>query len=343
MSKNFLSARAKRIIITVLCIIVALVIAAVLISVIYAKHLLNLMERNPDTSTISSEAYQAYIATQADENDPDFTGPTIEPEDVKLDLNTEEVVDEKHIINLMLIGQDRRPHEGRTRSDVMILCSINTKTKELNMVSFLRDLYVAIPGYDKNRMNAAYAFGGMPLLSKTMETNFGIHIDGSLEVDFNRFKNVIDLMGGVDMYLTSSEAYHIVKYYKLPVQEGMNHLDGAAALAYARNRSSGDGDFSRTERQRKLLSALLDKCKTMSLSQLKTLTETLLPSIATDMTDGQILDYTTKLLPLISQLKLNPMRVPADGTYQYASVSGMSVLIPDLEANRKLIKDILDK
>ena len=341
MVKNIISPRAKRIVLTVLCVVLALVVIAVLISTAYTKHLLGLINRNPDNSTISPEAYQSYINSQTDENDPDFTGPTIAPEDVNLNINTEEVVDEQHIVNLMLIGQDRRPGQGRQRSDVMILCSINTETKELSLVSFMRDLYVAIPGFDNNRMNAAYAFGGMKLLSKCMETNFGVYIDGSLEVDFEGFKDVIDMIGGVDLYLTNSEANHIVNVYKLPVQAGMSHLNGEAALAYVRNRSVGNGDFSRTERQRKLLTALVEKCKAMSVSELKALTEAILPLITTDMTDRQILDYTGKLLPMLGQMKVNSRQIPAEGTYQYASINNMSVLLPDLEANRKLLKEYI--
>lgn len=341
MSKGILSPGAKRVILTVLCVILAIVLVLVMIGVAYAKYLLSLIQRNPDDSTISSEEYQAFINSQTDENDPDFTGPTIDPGDVNLEVNTEEVVDDAHIINLMLVGQDRYSGNIRQRSDVMILCSINTETKDIKLISFMRDLYVAIPGYDDNRMNATYAFGGIKLLSKCMETNFGIHIDGTLVVDFQRFENVIDMMGGVDLYLANSEANHMVNTYKVSVQEGMNHLDGKSALAYVRNRTTGNGDFSRTERQRKLLGALLEKCKTMSLSQLKNLTETILPLITTDMTDRQIVDYTADILPIVGQLKLTTQRIPADNTYQYASIRGMSVLVPDLEANRKLLKEFL--
>ena len=342
MPKKGMSVRTKRIILSVVGVLLTAIVVVVLIGAVYTKHLLGLINRDTDDSTISAEEYQEYIQNQTDENDPDFTGPTIDPGDVNLDINTEEVKDNENVINLMFIGQDRYSGNIRQRSDVMILCSINTETKEVNLVSFMRDLYVAIPGYDDNRMNATYAFGGIKLLNQCMETNFGIHIDGSLVVDFQDFENVIDMMGGVDMNLTESEANHMVKNYKLSVHAGMNHLDGKAALAYVRNRTTGNGDFSRTERQRKLLGALLEKCKTMSLSQLKNLTETILPLVTTDMTDRQILSYTTDILPMIGQLKMNTHRVPADGTYQYASIRGMSVLVPDLEANRKILDEILD-
>ncbi|MFQ9799037.1 MAG: LCP family protein [Clostridia bacterium] len=100
------------------------------------------------------------------------------------------------MVNILLIGQDRREGEGRQRSDSMILATINKKSQSIYLTSFMRDMYVPIPGYSDNRINAAYAFGGMDLLDDTIETNFGIHIDGNVEVDFSGFKTLIDMMGG---------------------------------------------------------------------------------------------------------------------------------------------------
>ena len=111
------------------------------------------------------------------------------------------------LLNILLVGQDRREREGRQRSDSMILCSINPDTKQISMISFLRDLYVQIPGgYSDNRLNAAYVFGGFPLLMDTLHTNFGVSIDGCFEVDFSGFQSVIDILGGVDIEMTSKEA-----------------------------------------------------------------------------------------------------------------------------------------
>ena len=114
-----------------------------------------------------------------------------------------------NLINIMLIGQDRRPGEARTRSDSMILCTFNKKTGQMTMTSFLRDLYVQIPGYQDNRLNVAYAAGGMPLLNETLKHNFGIHVDGNIEVDFTQFAQLVDLMGGVSMELRQDEANSI--------------------------------------------------------------------------------------------------------------------------------------
>ena len=181
------------------------------------------------------------------EADTSYVGTTVKPESIA--IKTVAPIEADHLINILLVGQDRQAGQGRQRSDTMILCSYNPNTNEVSLISFLRDLYVSIPGgYSNNRLNAAYAFGGFPLLYKTLEQNFGVKIDGGVEVDFGGFTELIDLIGGVDIYLTAKEAPYVATSCK----EGMNHLNGRKALNYARIRKI-DSDFGRTNRQRTLI------------------------------------------------------------------------------------------
>lgn len=204
-------------------------------------------------------------------------------------------------------------------------------------------MYVQIPGYHANKMNAAYALGGMTLLEKCMKTNFGVYVDGFFEVDFKGFVDLIDLVGGVDIYLSNSEANYL-KNNGYDVHAGLCHMNGKTALAHARNRSIGNSDFSRTERQRKVIGALLEKCRDMSLSQMKKLVEKALPMLTTDLTNRQILNYLLQIAPLMSELKVTNQRIPADGTFSDKFVADIgSVLMPDLGANRKLLEDCLAK
>ena len=160
--------------------------------------------------------------------------------------------------HILLIGQDQRPGEPGKRSDSLILCSILPREKKMILTSFLRDLYVKIPGYGYERINAAYAIGGADLLDKTLAENFGIHVDGNIEVDFEHFPRIIDELGGVRLELRADEAREISRLSD-PVEEGMQRLNGAQALVYARiRRLDADSDFSRTLRQRKLLTALTE-------------------------------------------------------------------------------------
>lgn len=246
------------------------------------------------------------------------------------------------VVNIMLIGQDRRENEGRTRSDTMILCTFNKKTKTLTMTSFLRDLYVAIPGYGSNRLNSAYAFGGMDLLDKTISQNFQVHVDGNVEVDFSQFAQIVDALGGVEMELRQDEAEFINYETGSEYSAGTWVLSGDQALAYSRIRKlDADGDFSRTNRQRKVLSAILDSYRSASLPQMLSMTTQILPMITTDMSNMQILGHAMELFPMLSGLEIVSSRIPAAGTFSNQNIDGMAVLVPDLEANRQVLQQCM--
>ena len=109
----------------------------------------------------------------------------------------------------MLIGQDRRKGEDRQRSDSIIICSVNKDKGEIILTSVMRDLYVPIPGYKDNRINAAYQFGGMELLDEVIEENLGVHIDGNVEVDFDGFMESLSVLGNLDIELNATEAKYL--------------------------------------------------------------------------------------------------------------------------------------
>jgi len=246
--------------------------------------------------------------------------------------------------NILLIGQDRRPGETGSRSDCMILCTLYPGHGKLTMTSFLRDLYVKIPGYQDNRLNAAYAFGGTALLRQTLQENFGIDMDGCVEVDFGQFSQLIDLLGGVTIELRQDEA-KLLNDQALgePLQAGCQRLSGDQALAYARIRSlDADGDFSRTSRQRKLILALLSRCKAASLPELVQLFREASPMLSTDIRRGQALSLIAELSPILSQMKIHSQQIPTDGTYAYRNIDGMSVLVADMEANRNFLESSLN-
>lgn len=335
----------KRVFLSVLCIVLALVLTVLLGITIYAKYLLGKLNRvDPNTQpTLSQEELDAYLATE--ETDPDAsdsTAPTVNPEDVVFDEHTTQIGGKgSDVVNILLIGQDRRDGESRARSDSMILCTFNKKTKTLTMTSFLRDLYVQIPGYMDNRINAAYAAGGMTLLNETLEKNFGIHIDGNVEVDFSQFQQIVDLLGGVEMELRQDEANYInQKTYRAGLTAGTQTLDGEQALWYARIRYlDADADFSRTNRQRKVINALIQEYKSSSLSTILGLLDEILPMITTDMTDSEIISYATELFPLLSDTTIVSQRIPADGEYSPATIREMSVLLADMDAARALLEE----
>lgn len=248
---------------------------------------------------------------------------------------------ESRVVNILLIGQDRREGENMARSDSMILCSLDRDSDRLTMTSFLRDLYLPIPGHGSNRINAAYSFGGMELLKQTMEENFDIAIDGAIEVDFRQFSQIIDLLGGVSIELRQDEANIINKETGSSLGEGTQLLTGDQALTYSRIRSlDRDGDFSRTGRQRKVMEALLREFRSAGTSTLLTLVNRLMPMITTDLSSGQLVMLALELAPQLSRLQTTSQRIPADGTYTDKTIDGMQVLAADLDAARKLLQDI---
>ncbi|MEE1035647.1 MAG: LCP family protein [Oscillospiraceae bacterium] len=332
----------KRAALSFLCIVLAVILTAMLSVTLYFQYLLkqiNYVEHD-ETPTLSQEQLNEYLA---EEEDSDASAPSMDAGDVEFKDHTTQIGGKgSGLVNILLIGQDRRPGESRARSDTMILCTFNKHTKTLTMTSFLRDLYVEIPGYQDNRINAAYAAGGMSLLNETLKENFGIHIDGNIEVDFNQFAQIVDLLGGVTMELRQDEADVINRDAPGTVSAGTQLLTGQQALAYARIRSlDADGDFSRTNRQRKVISALLDAYKNASLSTVLSLLDDILPMITTDMNDVKIIAYATELFPMLSGADIVSQRIPADGSYSGKMINGMSVLVADMEASRHLLEDTL--
>lgn len=246
------------------------------------------------------------------------------------------------VLNILLIGRDGGEEESCTRSDSMILCTFHTDSRKLTMTSFLRDLYVSIPGQGKNRLNAAYAFGGSSLLKQTLEKNFGVAIDGCVEVDFTCFPEIIDILGGVTIDLREDEARCIARATGAELTAGPQALTGRQALVYARLRKlDADGDFGRSKRQRKVLIALLDSYRDAGLIQGLAMVRTLMPYISTDMPQETLLAHTKTMLPILSGMRLSCQTIPAPGTYTCRRIDGMDVLDADLAAARRLLSDTL--
>ena len=330
---------------TVLCVLLGLVLAVLLGGTIYANHLMSLMNRVEigQEETLSQEEIDQLMKEETVA--PDETiAPVVDEEDVDWGEDEGKVIETtENIVNILLIGQDSRSTTGRARSDSMILVTFNREKKTITLTSFLRDLYVKIPGQYDNKLNAAYPVGGMELLDQTLEVNFGVKVDGNVEVNFARFAEVIDLLGGVDMELRQDEAYYInINTGKYDLSEGMQHLDGEQALYYSRIRHlDNDADFSRTGRQRKVINALIEKFRNTKLTTLLGLLDDLLPMITTDMTNAEIIDYATDLFPMLADCTIVSQRVPADGDYYLATIREMSCVVADMDAARKLLEETM--
>lgn len=327
----------KKTVIIVLCIVLALLLIVAAGAYIWLDSLLNGINRfeDDDDFTISSED----LATI----DVSDTKPLMEQVDA--------IPTGKDVINVLLVGQDRREGQGRMHSDSMILCTINKTTKTLTMTSFMRDMWVYIPDHYNERINVPYMVGGFDLLNATLEYNFGVKADYNVEIDFSGFMTAIDLIGGIDIELTAAEARYLNRRGNWEVEEnqgwqlveGVNHLNGSQALAYSRIRDIGD-DFGRTNRQRTVLTVLIEQAKTLPATQLYDLVKNVIPLMTTDMTNPQIMGLMLEIVPMLSDIKVVSQRIPMDGEFSFANKSGAEVieLSPDnFAANKQLLIDAM--
>lgn len=302
-----------------LCLLLGLILAGLLVGTLYIQKLLSQVH---------------YVAPETVPN------PATQGSEESIIQTTAAFLSQEKTIHILLIGQDRLPEETRARSDAMILCSFDRDVGTVTLTSFLRDLYVDIPGHGKNRLNAAYAAGGMTLLDQTLEKNFGVTIHGNVEVDFTQFSSIIDLLGGVELELRQDEADWLNGDLGTSLTQGRQLLTGSEALAYARIRKlDSDGDFSRTGRHRKLLTAILQAYRKMDLPNALSLMEAVFPLLTTDLTGPQILKYAMSLLPMLGDAQVQTRHIPASGTYTSETIDGMWVLVPDLEANRAILAE----
>lgn len=334
----------KRITLIILCCVLSLILAILITGTILLKGFLGRIERIEGTEapTLSTQQIED-ILKETEATEPDFTGEVVVDPEVPTQP-VEAIVTGDNVINFLLVGQDRVPGEYRARTDAMILVTVNKTAKTITMTSFLRDTWVKIPGYFNERLNVPYVLGGFPLLNETLEYTFGISADHNVEVDFYGFQKAIELVGGVDVELTAAEARHLNgQNYTWTLQEGNNHLDGEQALAYSRIRYL-DNDFGRTNRQRTVLTALINKAKSLSVTELVNLAYGLIPMVSTDMTDGDIISRVMELAPILPELQIISQYIPAEDAYSFAWIDEKSVIYlnsENLEKNIQILKDTI--
>ncbi len=253
------------------------------------------------------------------------------------------------IITVALFGTDSRDTSNMSagRSDSIIVASINPKTKSIKLISIPRDTYVSISGYGKTKINHAYAYGGEQLSIKTINSNFGLNITEYATVDFMGLVNIINAVGGIEMEITKDEMVVINEYlkeiyslenkpYKEMTQYGKLTLTGEQALAHARNRYVGS-DFTRANRQRDVLTALMNKLSTMDKTKILSLIDVFLEQVKTNINVTDYLGEITSVITNINEYKNNIISVQIPST-EYGSdkmVDGIYYFVSDLEKAKK--------
>ncbi len=249
----------------------------------------------------------------------------------------DDLMNDSMVLNTLLIGSDSMSTGDGGRSDSMILLSLDARHKKIKLTSLMRDIWVTIPGYGQDRLNASYAFGGPQLTIETIARNFGILIDRYAVVDFEGFLNIIDTLGGVDLELTADECAYINKYSqdKHTLRgSGLKHLTGLQALHYSRDRNSIGSDYDRTSRQRNLLKSLVNQMKSANLAQVTEILTQIGPLVTTNFKANEISRMATHAMTYL-KYPVEEFRLPTDDNVRNETYSGKMVLVINSLAKAK--------
>ncbi len=271
--------------------------------------------------------------------------------DTKTSLRNANVVEadlvyDQDVVNILLIGADKRADETEGgRSDTTMIATIDIRNGKLKLTSLMRDMYIDIPGWGYHKFNAAYSYGGVQLEYETIAQNFGIKLDGYVQVDMAAFREVVDLIGGVPMDLTEAEAnflkvaYRNSKHGEKNVTAGPNMLTPYQALAYCRIRQDVSGEYGRTDRQRKVLISIYDEMRNEDIMTITNICMKALRYVTTDLTEDQIRSLMTSVISM-GTTEVEQLRIPYKGTFEEGRLGGDGqwVIQPDYELNQQALQ-----
>ncbi|MGE5370517.1 MAG: LCP family protein [Solirubrobacterales bacterium] len=233
---------------------------------------------------------------------------------------------------ILLIGVDARNKNEPSRSDTMILAFLHPEDKRVELVSVPRDSRVMIEGQPRARkINFAHAKGGPPLLMETIENEFGINPEGYVEIDFDAFANVIDILGGVTINVEKRMYY---PEEGIDLFSGKQALNGHDALAYCRFRSDGLGDIGRIERQQKFMRAAVRQYASVDMV-LKSpeIIKAIKKNLKTDLSVKELMDLASALDPSV---KVRSHMLPGEAQM----IGGGSYWVVDDEKARELLQEV---
>lgn len=298
--KTFFLRNRKRNLKAFLSVVICLVLVVSAMGGAYIRKMLSLINYNdgtignPDATFAYEEDEDLNFANMADIVNADSIKDLMKT----WATNGGEKLHSKNVINVLLIGEDNE--DGSHRSDSMILASVNRKTQTITLCSFLRDsyTYMEINGSERyDKTNHAYSWGGAAKTMEVLSNNYKIQIDHYVSIDFKSFEKVIDLLGGVSVPITESEASYMNRTTKVKGFESGDNvtLNGKRALVYARIRKL-DSEVERTRRQRNVIASVVHNAKASSVSDLNKAVETFLPYITTNYKTSEIISLGTQAL-----------------------------------------------
>lgn len=252
----------------------------------------------------------------------------------------------KNVVNVLLLGADSRKGTNTGNTDVMMLVSLNKKTKQIKLVSFMRDSYLYIEGKNNSycsKLNAAFSMGGPETLMTTIENNYKIEIDNFVMVNFESFKSIIEAMGGINVDVKKYEANYANNRYKLSMPYGENvTLNGEEALAFCRIRGcDADGDISRTRRQRSVINAMINRVTSASVSDLNSYLNAFLPYVYTGFKKSEVLSLGMKAITNgWAFYDVSELQIPTNDTCQSGSM-GSWIWVVDYQQAAQILQNEL--
>lgn len=319
----------KAVILNVAILVVSLVLITVGGTLVYADHLLGRIQFEPDPVQSST---------------PNNSGVTSFDNMGNSKYVVNGLYHDDKILNVLLMGVDDYQENDKGRSDSMLMVSLDRRHEKLKMTSFMRDMYVSIPGHQANKLTVAYSIGGPTLTVQTIENGFGVDIDRYVLISNDSFNKIIDRLGGVTVEITSAEAKLINTYsgesYSKRLTGGIQHMTGKQAHYYSRIRDIGN-DYERTLRQRKVLQAIIDEFKTSDLGTINGILYDVLPLVTTNMTKNEILSLAANSLTYLNY-PTSQNRIPVDGTFDDQNIPGVgSSLVVNFEKNHKNLVEFI--
>lgn len=256
------------------------------------------------------------------------------------------------LTHYLLLGQDGYAEDivEDARTDTIVIVTLDEKYNRVVMTSVLRDCRIPNPNGNDTKANLLYRYFGFDGVTECLERQLDIEIEGAVLVNFEHVKPVIDALGGVDIEITEAEYLAIRSILQgkdpnMPEGPGMTHMTGRIALAYMRTRATGSGgDFGRTERQRKVVSQLFDKCRELSLLELVGVYNQVSSGMKMDLSAMDVLGALSKGYKLMtSGASFEEFSIPQSGTYSYGTVgSSSSVLNVNWKKNREMFHELLN-
>lgn len=259
------------------------------------------------------------------------------------------------IINLAFFGSDSRDltNMDAGRADTIMVISINPTKESIKMISIPRDTYVNVPGYGKTKINHSYAYGQEQLAIKTINSNFGLNITEYITINFEGLINVINAVGGVDINISKDElrvlndylyeSYQVSgKNYEPMTEYGDVHLNGEQALAHCRDRYVGS-DFTRAERQREVLSKVMEKVSQKSFGEIMDLVDIFLKQVRTNINVTEYLGLGASAFTNLKDYMSNVVstQVPSTDYGRGQYINEVYYFVADLDTCKKDMYDYI--